>query len=124
MACEWHHPNPFGAEAYVLIRHPVATPFGFNSLGWKYYLIWASLSASIVPVVWLVYPETTGLSMEEVDKVFVETASPLTARRDAVRAGAGAGVDASKRRAMTAPMSSGPGDDNEEKGAVTEVERV
>ncbi|GFZ43842.1 hypothetical protein JCM24511_01562 [Saitozyma sp. JCM 24511] len=101
-----------------------ATPFGFNSLGWKYYLIWASLSASIVPVVWLLYPETTGLSMEEVDKVFVETASPLTARRDAVRAGAGAGVGAAKRRAMTAPMSSGPGYNDEKKGTVTEVEKV
>jgi hypothetical protein len=118
------NPNFLGFEADARFCTPVATPFGFNSLGWKYYLIWASLSASIVPVVWLFYPETTGLSMEEIDKVFIETATPLTARRDAVRAGAGASAGAARRLAMTGPVSGAPGDTDEEKGTVTEVERV
>jgi hypothetical protein len=33
-------------------------------------------------------------------------------------------VGAAKRRAMTAPMSSGPGYNDEKKGTVTEVEKV
>jgi hypothetical protein len=62
--------------------------------------------------------------MEEIDKVFIETATPLTARRDAVRAGAGASAGAARRLAMTGPVSGAPGDTDEEKGTVTEVERV
>jgi hypothetical protein len=50
----------------------VTTPIGFTSLGWKFYLVWAIVAASIVPVVYFFYPETTALSVEEIDKVFID----------------------------------------------------
>jgi len=50
----------------------VTTPIGFASLGWKFYLVWASVAVSIIPSVYFFYPETTALSVEEIDKVFID----------------------------------------------------
>jgi len=51
---------------------PVTTPVGFQSLGWKFYLVWAVVAGSIVPTVYFFYPETTALSVEEIDQVFID----------------------------------------------------
>jgi hypothetical protein len=53
----------------------VTTPIGFASLGWKFYLVWGSVALSIIPSVFFFYPETTGLSVEEIDKVFIDAPS-------------------------------------------------
>ena len=50
----------------------VCTPLGFESLGWKFYLVWAVVAGSIVPAVYFFYPETTALSVEEIDQVFID----------------------------------------------------
>lgn len=50
----------------------LTTPIGFTSLGWKFYLVWAVVAGSIVPAVYFFYPETTGLSVEEIDQVFID----------------------------------------------------
>jgi hypothetical protein len=50
----------------------VTTPIGFASLGWKFYLVWASVAVSIIPSVYFFYPETTALSVEEIDKIFID----------------------------------------------------
>jgi len=47
------------------------TPIGLDNIGWKYYLVWAVLNASFIPIVYFLYPETKGLSLEEIDHVFV-----------------------------------------------------
>lgn len=59
----------------------VTTPLGFTALGWKYYLIWGASAATIVPVVYFLYPETTDLSIEEIDQVFVDAPSVLSTPR-------------------------------------------
>lgn len=46
------------------------TPIGLASIGWKYYLVWAVLNASFIPMIYFLYPETNGLSLEEVDHIF------------------------------------------------------
>jgi len=53
----------------------VTTPIGFASLGWQFYLVWAAVALSIIPCVYLFYPETTGLSVEEIDQVFIDSPS-------------------------------------------------
>jgi hypothetical protein len=42
-----------------------------NRIGWKTYLIFMILLALFVPFVWWAYPETSGLSLEEVDNLFL-----------------------------------------------------
>lgn len=53
----------------------MTTPVGFQSLGWKFYLVWAVVAGSIVPTVYFFYPETTALSVEEIDQVFIDAPS-------------------------------------------------
>jgi hypothetical protein len=59
----------------------VTTPLGFTALGWKYYLIWGASAATIVPAVFFFYPETTDLSIEEIDQVFVGAPNVLSTPR-------------------------------------------
>jgi hypothetical protein len=56
----------------------VTTPLGFTALGWKYYLIWGASAALIIPLVYFFYPETTGLSMEEIDSIFIDSPGVLS----------------------------------------------
>lgn len=55
----------------------VTTPLGFTALGWKFYLVWATVAFSIIPSVYFFFPETTGLSVEEIDQVFIDSPSVL-----------------------------------------------
>ncbi|GFZ42295.1 hypothetical protein JCM24511_00009 [Saitozyma sp. JCM 24511] len=64
--------------AYVV---SLTTPLGFTALGWKYYLIWGASAASILPVVYFFYPETTDLSIEEIDQFFIDSKSVLATPR-------------------------------------------
>lgn len=59
----------------------MTTPLGFTALGWKYYLIWGASAASILPVVYIFYPETTDLSIEEIDHVFIDSTGVLATPR-------------------------------------------
>ncbi|EMD00332.1 hypothetical protein BAUCODRAFT_102843 [Baudoinia panamericana UAMH 10762] len=47
------------------------TPVLIERAGWKTYLIFMILLALFVPFVWWAYPETSGLSLEEVDNLFL-----------------------------------------------------
>ncbi|ORY30768.1 general substrate transporter [Naematelia encephala] len=59
----------------------LTTPLGFNAIGWKYYLVWGGSAASSIPIVYFLYPETTGLSIEEIDGVFIDSSSILDTPR-------------------------------------------
>ncbi|OQE41902.1 hypothetical protein PENCOP_c004G07018 [Penicillium coprophilum] len=47
------------------------TPIAFNDIGWKYFLIFACFNFAMIPIVYLFYPETAGLSLEGIDEVFI-----------------------------------------------------
>ncbi|KAJ4290580.1 hypothetical protein N0V90_010797 [Kalmusia sp. IMI 367209] len=47
------------------------TPVLINRIGWKTYLIFMCLLAAFVPIVYFCYPETSNLSLEEVDNLFL-----------------------------------------------------
>jgi len=46
------------------------TPSGIANLGWKFWIIWAVLCASFVPITFFFYPETANRSLEDIDRFF------------------------------------------------------
>ncbi|KAK4185116.1 general substrate transporter [Podospora australis] len=59
------------------------TPVGIATMGWTFYLVWATFNLVNAGIVWLFYPETGGLQLEAVDHVFTEEiADALTAGAD------------------------------------------
>ncbi|KAF8250488.1 putative sugar transporter [Wilcoxina mikolae CBS 423.85] len=49
------------------------TPLGAQNLGWKFFLIFMVFNASFVPIIYFLYPETAGKTLEELDSLFVNT---------------------------------------------------
>lgn len=86
MACVWIYPPeilPLGIRAkgsalaaaadflgnWIVVQ---VTPVGIANLGWSFFLIWAGFNVVHAGVVWMFYPETGGLVLEDVDHVFTE----------------------------------------------------
>jgi hypothetical protein len=46
------------------------TPSGIANLGWRFWIIWAVLCASFVPITFFFYPETANRSLEDIDRFF------------------------------------------------------
>jgi hypothetical protein len=75
--------------AFVTVK---IAPIGIANLGWKFYIIFIVMTFIQLPVgrsarigqfvpswqsiVWLFYPETKGLSLEEIDRLFVKDSAP------------------------------------------------
>ena len=59
------------------------TPIALNNIGYKTYIIFGVLNACWIPIIYLYFPETKGLELEDVDKIFegshevIETLSGL-----------------------------------------------
>ncbi|TQV94429.1 hypothetical protein V2A60_002541 [Cordyceps javanica] len=51
------------------------TPIGFNTISYRYYIIFAVLNAAIIPAVYFFFPETSGRSLEEIDEIFMQSKS-------------------------------------------------
>ncbi|KAJ5984962.1 hypothetical protein N7522_012158 [Penicillium canescens] len=52
------------------------TPVALDTIGWKYYIIYAVISACIPVTVYLFYPETMGRNLEALNYVFRDAPSP------------------------------------------------
>jgi len=46
------------------------TPISINNIGWRTYIIFAVLNTLWVPLIFLFFPETKGLELEDVDHLF------------------------------------------------------
>ncbi|OQE03814.1 hypothetical protein PENSOL_c001G08077 [Penicillium solitum] len=75
--------NGIGSSLYWALSVLIAevTPIAFNAIGWKYFLIFACLNLAMIPVIYLFYPETAGLSLEDIDEVFIMSTGWLDAVR-------------------------------------------
>lgn len=49
------------------------TPLGAENLGWKFFLIFMVFNGAFVPIIYFLYPETAGKTLEELDSLFVNT---------------------------------------------------
>ncbi|WQF89767.1 Putative major facilitator, sugar transporter, major facilitator superfamily [Colletotrichum destructivum] len=52
---------------YMIVQ---ITPISIDSIGWRTYIIFAVLNATWVPIIYLFFPETKGLELEDVDLLF------------------------------------------------------
>ncbi|KPM46120.1 hypothetical protein AK830_g403 [Neonectria ditissima] len=52
---------------YMIVQ---ITPIAIDNIGWKTYIIFAVLNATWVPIIFLFFPETKGLELEDVDRLF------------------------------------------------------
>lgn len=48
------------------------TPPGIANLGYKFWIIWAVLCFSFVPITYFFYPETANRSLEDIDRFFAD----------------------------------------------------
>ncbi|OBT75968.1 hypothetical protein VF21_05741 [Pseudogymnoascus sp. 05NY08] len=46
------------------------TPSGIANLGWRFWIIWAVICFSFVPITYFFYPETANRSLEDIDRLF------------------------------------------------------
>lgn len=54
------------ADAAANVFNGFANPVGLTAIGWKYYIVWCCVLLSNMVLVYFFYPETKGLSLEEV----------------------------------------------------------
>jgi hypothetical protein len=66
---------------YMIVQ---ITPIALNNIGYRTYIIFAVLNACWVPIIYFFFPETKGLELEDVDRLF--------ARDEEVREGLGRGA--------------------------------
>ena len=57
-------------------------PYGLIDLGWKFWAVWLVLDVFWTVVVFLLVPETTGKTLEEIDERFVEGVTWFVTVRD------------------------------------------
>lgn len=54
----------------MLTLPPQVTPIAFTEIHYYYFIVYAAINASCVPIVYFFYPETAGRSLEEIDEIF------------------------------------------------------
>ncbi|KAG9237132.1 general substrate transporter [Amylocarpus encephaloides] len=58
--------STFAALFFNLFVNPIA----LDSIGWKYYIVYIVILIVLCVTIWFAYPETRGMSLEEIAKVF------------------------------------------------------
>ncbi|SCO91365.1 related to sugar transporter [Fusarium oxysporum] len=58
------------AQSLTSLLHTQIAPSAFSAIGWKYYLVFVFVPLSGVFVIWRWFPETKGLSLEEIAALF------------------------------------------------------
>lgn len=54
---------------------------GIQNLGWRFWIIWAVICFSFIPITYFLYPETANRTLEDIDRYF-EMKPPIFIHRD------------------------------------------
>ncbi|KAK5054398.1 hypothetical protein LTR84_001288 [Exophiala bonariae] len=57
------------------------TPVCLNRLEWKTYLIFMALAFAFAPIIYFFYPETSNISLEDIDKIFMKDGDDYSSDR-------------------------------------------
>ncbi|RDW60651.1 hypothetical protein BP6252_12034 [Coleophoma cylindrospora] len=61
-ACNW-------IMNYMIVQ---ITPIAINNIGYRTYIIFAALNACWIPIIYFFFPETKGLELEDIDRLFAK----------------------------------------------------
>ena len=66
------HLSAIGTSSHWLFNFVIAevTPVAFATIGYRYYIVFACTGVAVVPMVYFLFPETNGRSLEEMDRIF------------------------------------------------------
>ncbi|KAM0322148.1 hypothetical protein ACHAQA_009636 [Verticillium albo-atrum] len=67
-----------------LISAQLINPVGLAAVGWKYYIVFCCLIATIFCLIWVLFPETKGRSLEQIAELF--DGKPITVEADTILA--------------------------------------
>jgi hypothetical protein len=59
----------------------MVTPVALDTIGWQYYIVYATIAACVPISVYFFFPETMGRSLEEIELVFRESPSVFSTVR-------------------------------------------
>lgn len=68
------HFSAVGTASHWLFNFVIAeiTPVAFATIGYRYYIVYAVIGLAVVPLVYFLFPETNGRSLEEMDGIFAD----------------------------------------------------
>lgn len=58
----------FSFSALTLVNH--VNPIAIAILGWKYYIVFCCILLALILIIWFVFPETKGYTLEEIHQLF------------------------------------------------------
>ncbi|KAH8655126.1 sugar transporter [Tricladium varicosporioides] len=66
------HLSAIGTAAHWLFNFVIAevTPVAFTGIGFRYYIVYACTGFAVIPLVYFLFPETNGRSLEDMDRIF------------------------------------------------------
>ncbi|KAL2128288.1 hypothetical protein VTI74DRAFT_9389 [Chaetomium olivicolor] len=60
----------YGSTFAGLIIGQFVNPIAMGKIGWRYYIVFDSILAMLIGVIWFLFPETKGRTLEEIAEVF------------------------------------------------------
>lgn len=79
----WGVSLTYMSTQFGLILALFVNPIAMKAIGWKYYILFCVLNAVFFSVIFFVYPETKGHSLEEITRVFEGTEAGFTVKGSA-----------------------------------------
>ncbi|KAL1961290.1 hypothetical protein VTO42DRAFT_18 [Malbranchea cinnamomea] len=61
---------------YMVVQ---VTPPGIDNLGWRFWIIWAVICFSFIPITYFFYPETANRTLEDIDRFFASKPAIIVA---------------------------------------------